>query len=66
MSEIYGDEPIKYLEQTPQRMREEIERLQGLLEVATDCLVKISRHPTYCSARPEAVDALAKIKEISG
>ena len=32
MSDIYGDEPLKYLSQTPQRQRDEIHRLQGEVE----------------------------------
>ena len=32
MNDIYGDEPLKYLSQTPQRQRDEIHRLQGEVE----------------------------------
>ena len=32
MSDTYGDEPLKYLSQTPQRQRDEIHRLQGEVE----------------------------------
>ena len=32
MSDTYGDEPLKYLSQTPQRQRDEIHRLQGAVE----------------------------------